>query len=182
MTAKNVIGECLIKMGLADFTTKSKFSESEQELIDGLLGALNIAYREVICEYLPLTVEENVYFQNGQLMTSALSEQILYPIRITKGDSVVSFKAYPNRITAGIDGEAVIEYAYTPTTPFSLGSSIGDIRITQSALSDGTLAQYYFANKVFDLAKSFDTAFRSKMGFLRYKGKSLRLKERGWNS
>ena len=43
MTAKNVIGECLIKMGLADFTTKSKFSESEQELIDGLLGALNIA-------------------------------------------------------------------------------------------------------------------------------------------
>ena len=57
MTAKNVISECLLKMGLADFSHNETFSEGEQELINSLLGAMNIAYREIICEYLPLTTE-----------------------------------------------------------------------------------------------------------------------------
>ena len=182
MTAKNVISECLLKMGIADFIHNETYSESEQELISSLLGALNIAYREVVCEYLPLTVEENVTFTDGQLMISKLGKSILYPIKLRRGENVLSFKAYPNRITADISGEAVLEYAYMPPTPLSLNSSINDMRLTQSALSDGTLAEYYFANKVFDLAKSFDTSFRSKMGLLRYKGKRLRLKERGWRA
>lgn len=181
MTAKNVLGECLVKMGLADFTQKSSYSDSEKELLDGLLGALNIAYRETVCEYLPLIAEEKATFLDGQLLVSSLAKQIIYPIKITRGDSEVKFKTYPNRICADISGEALIRYAYAPSTPFSLNSSIGDARITQSALADGTLAQYYFANKVFDLAKSFDASFRNKMGFLRYRGKSLRLKARGWD-
>ena len=40
MTAKNVISECLLKMGLADFSHNETFSEGEQELINSLLGAM----------------------------------------------------------------------------------------------------------------------------------------------
>ena len=176
MTAKNVISECLLKMGLADFSHNETFSEGEQELINSLLGAMNIAYREIICEYLPLTTEENVVFSDGQLMISKLGKSILYPIRLKRGDETVAFKTYPNRLTADFSGEAILEYAYTPPTPISIN------RLTQSALSDGTLAEYYFANKVFDLAKSFDTSFRSKLGLMKYKGRSLRLKERRWRA
>ncbi len=182
MNAKNVISECLLKMGLADFSHNETFSEGEQELINSLLGAMNIAYREIICEYLPLTTEENVVFSDGQLMISKLGKSILYPIRLKRGDETVAFKTYPNRLTADFSGEAILEYAYTPPTPISINSSINDVRLTQSALSDGTLAEYYFANKVFDLAKSFDTSFRSKLGLMKYKGRSLRLKERRWRA
>lgn len=181
MTAKSVIGECLLKMGLQDFTSKNKQSDTEKELIEALLGALNIAYREVACEYLPLIEKERVSFKDGQLAVSDIGRRILYPIRVTVGDGVKSFKVYPDKIVADIDGEATLEYAYVPSLPFTITSAINDLRLTQSALSDGTLAEYYFANKVFDLARSFDASFRSKMGVLRYKGRRLRMKRRGWN-
>ena len=64
MTAKNVISECLLKMGLADFSHNETFSEGEQELINSLLGAMNIADREIICEYLSLTNEMNEIFKD----------------------------------------------------------------------------------------------------------------------
>ncbi|MCM1306470.1 MAG: hypothetical protein NC037_06160 [Bacteroides sp.] len=180
MTAKSVIGECLLKMGLADFTKKNNQSDTEKELIEALLGALNIAYREVVCEYLPLVEKEKVVFNDGELLVSNIAKRILYPIRLTRGDQVKNFKVYPDKIVADIEGEATLEYAYVPTLPFTITSNINDLRLTQSALSDGTLAEYYFANKVFDLAKNFDASFRSKMGVLRYKGRRMRLKQRGW--
>ena len=182
MTVKSIIGECLLKMGLEDFTGKDIYTDSEQELITSLLGALNIAYREAVCEYLPLVTEESVEFSDGQLLISKLSKSILYPIRLRRGDEKVAFKTYPNRIIADIKGRAALKYAYAPSTPLSLGSSINDMRVTQSALSDGALAEYYFANKVFDLAKSFDTSFRAKLSVMRYRGRSMRLRERGWNA
>ncbi|MDE5602166.1 MAG: hypothetical protein K2J16_06685 [Clostridia bacterium] len=182
MIVKKVIGECLTKMGERDFTDNTTYSESEQGLIDSLLAALNIAYREVICEYLPLVHSEAVTFSDGVLYINALEKKILYPIRVTHGDNVVSFKAYADRITTKISGTATLEYAYLPEGELTMTSVISDLRLTDGALSDGTLGEYYFANKVFDLAKSYDSSFREKMGFLRYKGRRLRLKERRWQA
>lgn len=182
MTVKSIIGECLNKMGLKDFTGNDSYTDDEKELISGLLSAINLAYNQVICEYLPLTVSESVTFLNKQFLVKDLAKTIIYPIRLTKGEKVVAFKSYPDRICAEVEGDAELEYAYQPSSPLALGSRITDMRLTQSALSDGALAEYYFANKVFDLAKSFDTSFRSKLGFLRYKGKSLMLKERRWGA
>jgi len=182
MTVKEILGECLIKMGLRDFTAESTLGDNEKELITSLLAALNIAYREIVCEYLPLTVSENVNFDGGELKVSALKRKILYPISVKRGDEIEHFKTYPDRIAVGFDGKAILEYAYMPEKTLTADDSIEDMRITKSALSDGTLGEYYFANKVFDLAKNFDTSFRGKMGMLRYKGRRLRLGQRGWNS
>ena len=182
MTVKRIIGECLTKMGERDFTDNAQYSETEQGLIDSLLAALNIVYREVVCEYLPLVHSESVTFCDGVLYISSLEKKILYPIRVMQGENVVSFKAYADRITAKISGAATVEYAHMPDSELTLTSAISDLRLTQSALSDGTLGEYYFANKVFDLARSYDTSFREKMGLLRYKGRRLRLKERRWQA
>lgn len=179
MTVKKIIGECLIKMGETDFTSKTSYTETEQKLIESLLAALNIAYREVVCEYLPLVHTETVLFEKGEYAVAPLEKKIIYPIRVTKGDSVVAFKAYADRIVAATDGYAALEYAYMPDE-LKLADNIENLRLTQSALSDGALGEYYFANKVFDLAKSFDSSFREKLGFLRYKGRRLMLKERRW--
>ena len=180
MTVKKVIAECLVKMGVKDFTDNSKYTADEQELIDSLLAALNIVYSEIVSEYLPLTECEEVEFVGGELKISELSKRILYPIRVTRGDDVKAFRAYADRVTVNFSGKAMLEYAYMPGVDFKLSDSIVDMRLTQSALSDGTLGEYYFANKVFDLAKSFDTSFRDKIGLLHYKGRRLRIKERRW--
>ena len=180
MTVKKVIAECLVKMGGKDFTNNSEYTADEQELLDALLAALNIVYREIVSEYLPLTECEEVEFEDGVLKISKLSKRILYPVRVTRGDEVKAFKAYPDRIAVNFSGKAMLEYAYMPNNEFEISDSISDLRLTESALSDGTLGEYYFANKVFDLAKSFDTSFRDKLGLLRYTGKRLRVKERRW--
>lgn len=54
------------------------------------------------------------------------------------------------------------------------------MRLTSSVLSDGTLAEMYYQDKVFDLAQSFDTDFRAALGVLRYKGRALRLRAGRW--
>ena len=180
MTVKKVLSECLLKMGEKDFVLKENLSERESGLLTDILAALNVAYREIVCEYLPLVQRDRVFFTNGHIDASELSRRILYPIRLTADGQTESFKVYPNRIEADIYGKAEIEYAYVPDTELSIGSNINDMRLTISVLSDATLTQYYFANKVFDLAKSFDTSFRAKIGIQKNKGKSLLLKQRRW--
>lgn len=56
------------------------------------------------------------------------------------------------------------------------------MRLTRSVLANGALAEYYFQNKMFDLAKSFDSDFRNQIGALRYRGKNILVKARGWQA
>ena len=49
------------------------------------------------------------------------------------------------------------------------------MRITPSALSDGTLAEYYLQDKVFDLAEAYAESFRDALSAVRYKGRAMRL-------
>lgn len=182
MTVKTVLGECLIKMGKENFAVKSEYDTEESNLLKQLLAALNIVYRETVCQYLPLVEVEEVIFENGRLNADSLAKAILYPISLKRKGVAVDFKTYPDRITADIDGAAVLEYAYLPDSEFKLNDSISHMRLTQGALCDGVLSEYYFANKVFDLAQDFDTSFRSKLGLLKYKGKRLLVRQRGWQS
>ena len=80
-----------------------------------------------------------------------------------------------------IDGPATVKYVCLPAEyELTLTSEITDLKVTQGAFCCGVLAEYYFQNKVFDLAKSFDTEFRAQMNELKYKGKSIVIKVRRW--
>ena len=69
-----------------------------------------------------------------------------------------------------------------PENDIAITDDIDDVRVTRSMLVNGTLAEYYFQNKVFDLAKSFDSDFRAETGIIRYKGRSVIIKRRGWHT
>lgn len=181
MKVKSVIGECLVKMGKTDFSNKTPLTVEETDLMNNLLSALNIAYREAITLYIPLICVEDVTFSQGMVQTVALSRKILYPISLHYHGENVKFREFADRIESnGVSGVATIKYAYTPSGDFSINSEIPDMKLTQSILADGTLAGYYFATKNFELAKNFDTEFRTKLDFLKNKGKRLRIKARGW--
>lgn len=179
MLVKEILGECLVKMGGENFISATERSDAQQSLVDRLLAALNIAYREAVTEYLPLVTEETVEVSDGEILASSLGRRMTYPLSLVAGERFFRIRTYPDRILTDLSGKGVLRYAYLPDT-LSEEDEIEDMRLTPSVLSDGTLAELYYQDKVFDLAQSFDTDFRAALGVLRYKGRALRLRAGRW--
>ena len=85
----------------------------------------------------------------------------------------------PDRLCADVSGKAVLRYAYLPDE-LALTDAIEDMRLTSDALSDGTLAEYYLADKVFGIAEAYDASFREALSAVRYKGRAMRLGAGRW--
>lgn len=182
MNIKKVVGECLRRMGEKDFTTSSaQLTDEQKELQDKLLGACNIVYREIASRYIPVYYSQKVTFENGKTPLSSLHRKPLYIVSIKAGDSSVPFCVQTSSILAEIEGGAIIKYVCMPSeTDLNINSEINDLRVSQSAFCCGVLGEYYFQNKVFDLARSFDGEFREQMNELKYKGRSIVIKARRW--
>lgn len=182
MKIKKVVAECLLRMGEKDFTTSATTLNDEQkELQTKLLGAVNIVYREILSRYIPVYYSQKAAFKNGAFPLSSLVKKPLYIVSVKAGDTTFPFEIQSSSIVAEIDGDATIKYACMPSdADLDINSDITDLRISQSAFCNGVLGEYYFQNKVFDLAKSFDTEFRAQMNELKYKGKSIVIKARRW--
>ena len=181
MTVKSIVAECLVKMGLDNFVNNQSYTPDEQKIIDRLVFNVNVVYREIVAEYLPLVATADVDISSGEYAYSSLTGvNVLYPIRLEAGDEEIRFKSYPTKLKCDFQGAAKLTYAYLPSADVTLTDSISDTRITTSVMVAGVLAEYYFQNKVFDLAKNFDVAFREEIAKLKYKGRSMFVKARRW--
>jgi len=170
-----------MKMGLDNFLENQSYTTDEQKLVNRLLFCVNAVYREIVSAHLPLVDAADVVVTGGEFAFSALDNvRILYPIRLEAGDREIPFKSYATKIKCDFEGTAKLTYAYLPSTDFALSDTIADTRITTAVMAAGVLAEYYFQNKVFDLAKSFDNDFRVAISRLKYKGRAMFLKERRW--
>ena len=183
MKVRDVVSECLHRMGEYDFTTgQSTLNDEQKELQNKLVSAIDIAYKEVLTQYSPLYCTQTITFTNNRCARSALTFKMLYPLKLTVDGEKIDFLITNYDITARINGQAEFTYAYLPTTKLTIQSEVPDYRLTQSALCVGALGEYYFQAKVFDLAKSFDAEFRAKMSLLKYKGREITIKERRWQA
>lgn len=181
MLVKDVIGECLIKMDGLSFIENEIYTEAQQAQIDRLLGALNIAYREIVTQYLPLIYEQEIEFVGGEFDYDNLVKPMLYPVKAETDGVKIKIKTGIGKLKSDFSGKAVLCYAYLPEA-LILTDTIDNIRLTKGVLSDAALAEYYFEDRVFELAASFDEKFRSVLSALRYKGKELRVKAPGWQA
>lgn len=179
MLVKDVLGECLVKTGRDNFLSSSSLTEEQQALAERLRAALNIAYREAVTEYIPLYAEEEVTVTDGVVDVSSLEHRILYPVSLTAEGRRFGVWVRPEGVRSDRTGKAVLRYAYLPADA-GMNDDIEDMRITPSALADGTLAQYYLADKEFALAEAYDASFREALSVVRYKGRPLRLGEGRW--
>lgn len=182
MKIKDVVGECLVKMGQTDFSNEQNLDAQQTELKNKLLACINIIYREIVSDYLPLVHTESATFADGKISSSSLSKKILYPVKIVKDGEKKSFFCGATEIFCDVTGQAQITYAYMPDADLTFDGEINDMRLTKSALANGALGEFYFQNKMFDLAKSFDSDFRAQIGILRYKGRNLVIKARRWRA
>ncbi len=181
MKIKNIIGQCLSRMGLENCVENDNFTSQEQQTIDALVRAINIVYNEITAQYLPLVEQETVTFVDGKLSFSVLEKRILYPIRLEEGGVKCDFTIYPDRIESDCQ-RGVLKYAYLIDSPLEFDGDIEDMRLDEGTICLGVLAQYYFANKMYDLAKSFDEDFRGRMSAIKIKQKDIRLKQRRWGA
>ena len=181
MTIKKIVGECLMRMGLDNFVDNQSYTQDEQKLLVRLLFNVNLVYREIVTAYLPLVDRADIEIANGEFAFASLTGvHILTPLRIEVGDESIKFKCYPTKIKCDYSGPATMVYSYLPSTDYTITDSLDDARVTLEAMACGVLAEYYFQNKVFDLAKNFDSEYREIMSTLKYKGRSMFLKERRW--
>ncbi len=180
MKVKDIIGLCLEKMGKENFVENLSYSSEEQAMVDCLLRATNIVYREISTEYLPQYVTENVSVIDGVVDIAHLSQTILYPAKLTdtNGDKR-KIKNLATSIETDFSGTGILTYAYLPDA-LSLSDNVDDLRLNVNIMSDGALSEYYFQDKVFDLANAYDTKFRSAISMLRYKGRNINIKQRRW--
>lgn len=180
MKVKDIIGVCIEKMGKESFVNNLTYTPEQQTLIDSLLRAMNIVYREITAEYLPQYTSEDVTVNDGVVDILHLTQTMLYPVKLTDKNGVKhTMKNFATGIESDFSGTGTLLYAYLPDK-LALNDSIGDLRLNLNVMADGTLSEYYFQDKVFDLATAYDTKFRLSISALRYKGKSINLKERRW--
>lgn len=179
MLVKDVLGECLVKLGREDFFASESLDDEQEALASRLLAALNLAYRTAVTEYIPLYAEEEVTVTDGVIAVSALERRILYPVALAAGGRRRRVWVRPDGLCADVSGKAVLRYAYLPDE-LALTDAIEDMRLTSDALSDGTLAEYYLADKVFGIAEAYDASFREALSAVRYKGRAMRLGAGRW--
>ncbi len=181
MTVKFLIQRSLEKMNVEDFTKRSVQTDREKLLQQALIYSLTAVSRELLAEYIPLWTKEKVVFKDKKLSATELSKRILYPICVVKDSKRLEFKTDAENIYATESGEMTLTYAYMPDTELDLDTKVDFIGASDDLITDGMLAQYYFASGVYELAKSYDASYREKLWKLKYRGKELKLKAGRWS-
>ena len=180
MTVKFMIQKCLEKMNVDDFTKKPLLTDREKHLQQALVFAFGAVYRELLAEYIPLQTKEKATFKDKRLSAASLSKRILYPISVLKDSKRLDFRTDAENIYATESGELTVIYAYLPETEIALDTEVNFIGVSDDLITDGMLAQYYFAAGTYELAKNYDVTYREKLWKLKYKGKELKLKAGRW--
>lgn len=182
MKVKDILAECLVKMGEENFVSNERYDDQQTALFDRLLSVLNCVYREIVARYLPLTTDEEVTLEKGALSYKNLQKCILYPKKLYFEGEPRKFHGYPDRLESNFSGKATLRYAYLPIAELKAEDEVELAGLTAEAFSDGILAQFYLSQKMFDLAASFDSDFRGKMSLAGSKGRSVVLPERRWQA
>lgn len=180
MTVKFLISKSLEKMNVDDFAGKSQLTDREKNLQRSLVYAFGAVYRELLAEYIPLETKEKATFKDNKLSAAALSKRILYPISVLKNSKKLDFQTDAENIYTTESGELTVVYTYLPETELTPDTEVNFIGVSDDLITDGMLAQYYFATGTYELAKSYDATYRDKLWRLKYKGKELKLKAGRW--
>ncbi len=176
MLVKNIISECLSKLGM----DPEAHNDGEDSVVKALLDAANSVYCEIATDYLPLVAREKAVFDEGFADVSALAKRILYVVAVRKDGIAKGYKLYPDYIESTFRGEGEIEYAYLPDE-FAFDGELSDTRIPEWLFAEGVCAEYCYRNNMSDMAEAFAAKFKESLLRLKNKGSSKYLKARRWS-
>ena len=112
MKVKQIVEECIVKMGLDNFINNQTYTADEQKIIDRLVFNVNVVYREIVTSYLPLIDSREVQIEGGEYVFADLTGvRMLYPVRLEAGDKEIKFKTYATKLKCDYEGRAKLYFA-----------------------------------------------------------------------
>lgn len=130
---------------------------------------------EVAAEYFPVVATEVVSFTGGEAAFSVLAYAPVKVYAVTRGGKREPFTVGGDRICAGFEGEAEVEYAFIPPDTDPL---ICHPAVTARTLAYGAAAEYCLLNGLYDDAAVWDKRYRDSL--TRLGGGSFKLPGRRW--
>jgi hypothetical protein len=182
MTVKDIIGDCIFKLGHAErisMADDAVYTEEEQKILDALLRAANIVYAEICTNWFLNVVTETVTFTDAKLQLSDLTNtRFVYAVSLKHGGTYRKIKQYPSYIKSDFSGEAELEFVAVPDT--LLMTTVIDGRVPAWLFSDGVVGEYAFSNNMLDAAVQYERRFREGLSRLKGHGAGRYLKPRRW--
>lgn len=180
MLVKDIISNCILKLGYSDRIDieKEELSQEEQKIINTLLKCADIIYAEISTAYLPNLTKENVTLRNNKLCHSTLNNKLIYCVSLKQNGIARYIKQYPSYIESNFSGDAILEYVCLPEK-LTLASDIPNT-IPFWLISNGIIAEYAYANNLIDIAVQHERKYREGLSLMKSRGASKYIKARGW--
>ncbi len=180
MYVKEILKSCLLRAGKENLIDKATPTQQDTDEIEKFLNAFNTVFRDISINYLPQTMLEEIIFVDGEAQIDGLSEDIYLPKYVEQNGNKIKYTTTARGLKANnVNGKVKLCYSYIPKL-FQLNSEVPNLKISPNAIEAGVLSEYFFQVRAYDLAKEYDTKYRSEMTVAKYKGKEIRVKERSW--
>lgn len=168
---------------LSDLKSKigaEDIDEESSQQIQKLLNCANLAYEEIVTEYIPILQTETVNSEDGKIMFSQLTKPVSGIVSVKDENGCdIQYQLSADHIT--LSAESVkITYQIVPES-LSLGAEIS-VLFPERLLAYGIAREYLFLLDQSDAALVYEKRFKDALtSFVRKKSKLL-LPRRRWQA
>ncbi len=158
-------------------------TNAQKKELNILFRCLNLVYNEIATDYIPLIKTEKLSSNNGEILFSSLTNNILDIKRIEDKYGIrVNYKLYPDRILT-TDGEVSLTYSYEPEELEDLESTMESFseKLTERVCAYGVAMEYSFISGLHDDASIWETRFKDGLLIAVRKKSEIHLPARRWN-
>ncbi len=190
MTVKSIIKNACVflqkdeLLTLVDLDGAQQANENQTKELNHLVRCLNLVYKQIASEYIPLINEEKIYSDNGVIMLNSLTKKALDILRVENNVGIrLNYKLFPNRIET-LGGNLTIKYSYQPEDIQNLTNEIETFsqKITERVVAYGVAMEYSFICGLHDDASIWEKRFKDSLLIACRKKSEIRLPRRRWNS
>lgn len=180
MKVEDILTEVLVRLGDRDKYDLNNLPQDDNE-INTIIKCINMIISEIASDYLPVEYEEDVEVVNGIIPYENLSKRLINLKKVTKNQSKIDAKMYPDEILVNTDGIVHVQYLYMPAQ-IGLGGVIElSPKITLMLIVYGVLGEYCLLQGRYEDSMLYDKRYREMLKVACRVTKEIRLKHGWWN-
>ncbi len=149
-----------------------------------LTNLANLVLRQIVREYMPLFVEEELISnENCQIEYSKFKNSVNQVVGVGFKDHISStFRVFPEYIKVGYPNEKyIVLYSYFPPELKNLTDNVVcPMGLSHEVIALGICAEYCLVNSLFDEADMWETKFANSLSNASRRLKERKLPSRGW--
>ncbi len=175
MKVEEVLTEVLVRLGDKDKYDINNLPQNDSEIVT-IIKCINMTLSEIASDYLPVEFEEQVEAINGIIPYDKLSKRLINLKKVTKNQSKIGAKMYPNEIVTQTSGLVNVHYLYMPDE-VKLGDNIDlSPRITLMLIVYGALGEYCLLQGRYEDSMLYDKRYREMLKVACRVTKEIKLK------